>query len=363
MKLKKIIGLGLATSSLLVSVAGCTNDTSDTKNKEVEDVEQPQTDKKDTKNTDPDSVPVVEDSKYINYRGTVSEVNVGKERQVIVDGEGEGTEFKNISFNISDDTVVVSDKTEDIIDIEKIKKGDNVEVTYDKDAPMTKSLPPITNAKSIALREAEGENKLGVKVSKFNEDLISEDNQLQLKINDDTSIVDRDGKELTKEDIVGKEIVAFYGPTETLSLPGQSTVKKIILLSNTYSEENTGLDENEEAIKTDDKIIINGEEITLEDKMYRSDERWMMPIRDVGVALGYDVKWNEETRVTELTKGNNYATANAKEDMYGFAKEIVQLGKASEIKNGRMYVPVSFIKDVLKLDSEVTEEGTIIVEL
>lgn len=363
MKIKKIMGLGLATTLLLASVVGCTDTTTEDKNEEVEVVEPPKSDEDNTKDKNTEDVPVVEDSQYVNYKGTVSEINPEKEGQIIVDSEEEGAEFKNISFNILNDTVIVSDKSEDIVDFNEIEEGDNVEVTYDKNAPMTKSLPPITNAKVVVIREAEGENKLGVKVSKFNKDLVSEDNQLQLKIDDDTSIVDREGKELTKEDIVEKEVVAFYGPAETLSLPGQSNVKKIILLSRASNDEDNNSDNNEDAIKTDDKIMVNDKEIVLEDKMYKSDGRWMMPIREIGVALGYDVKWNAETRIAELTKGNNYVTANEGEDMYGFAKQIVKLGKAPEVKEGKMYVPVNFIKDVLKLDSEVTEDGTIIVKL
>lgn len=49
-------------------------------------------------------------------------------------------------------------------------------------------------------------------------------------IDDETSIVDLDGKELTKEDIVGKEVLVFYGPAETLSILGQSNARKIIVL-------------------------------------------------------------------------------------------------------------------------------------
>lgn len=372
---KKIIGLALATTFLLTTVVGCTTDKSDVKNKnaDVEVIEEPtpavdgddkadDTDKDKTETEDKTAVPVEGSSKYVDYKGTVSEVtNEDNLTQATVDGEGDGIEFKNIKFNITDETVLVSDKTKDLIEADKIKEGDNVEVFYDKDAPMTKSIPPMTNAKAIVLREAE-EEQLGVKVTKFNDELISEDNSLQLKITDDTTIVDQNGKDMTKEDMIGKEVVAFYGPAVTMSLPGQSNAVKIIVLSNSDSAEKTD-DKKSMDIKIDDKIIVNDREIVLADKMYKSEGIWMMPIRDVGVALGYDVKWDNPTRMAELKKNEQMLTSNADANDYGINKETVKLEKAPEIKEARMYVPVSFIEEVMKLDTEVTEDGTIIVKL
>ncbi len=236
---KKIIGLGVATTFLLTTMVACTPDTSDVKDKnaDVEVIEQPtkepETDKKDTdvKEEDTTAVPVEGASKYVDYKGKVSEVsNEDGATQAVVDGEGDAVEFKNIKFNIADDTVVVSDNTKDIITADKITAENMVEVFYDKDAPMTKSLPPMTNAKAIILREASEEDKLGVKLTSFNQDLISADNALQLNITDSTVIVDKSGKAMTKEEMINKEVVAFYGPAVTASLPGQSNANKIIVL-------------------------------------------------------------------------------------------------------------------------------------
>lgn len=93
---------------------------------------------------------------------------------------------------------------------------------------MTKSIPPIVNAKVLLIREAE--QSLAVKVTEFDRDLVSKDKMLEISIDEDTSIVDLEGNNLKKEDIIGREVLVLYGPAETLSIPGQAGAKKIILL-------------------------------------------------------------------------------------------------------------------------------------
>lgn len=220
-KNKKIMGLGLVTILLLGTLVACTTDKSDLDNAADTDIEVIE---------EPKEVSIEGKSNYVDYKGKVIEVlDENGETQVTV--EGDTVEFKNIKFNITDDTVFVSDKSKDIIEKDLLKEGDTVEVFYDSDAPMTRSLPPMTNAKAIVVREAGGEDKLGVQVTKFNEDLISEDKTLQLNETADTVILDMTGKELTKEDMVNKEVVVFYGPIETASLPGQSNAVKVIVLT------------------------------------------------------------------------------------------------------------------------------------
>lgn len=222
MKLKKILGLILTTAVLFTTIAGCENSSSSSEDNKNEDT---------VEDNDNGSTlaPENENSKYLNYRGKITEINLKEEKQIIVEGKEEDA-YDTIAFNLTNDAVIVSYTSKNIIDINEFEKGDKIEVIYNKKSPMTKSLPPITKGKILILRDSDNEPELGVKLSTFNEDLISEDNSLQLIINDDTSIVSLDGKDLTKEDIVTKEVLVFYGPAMTLSIPGQSNAKKIILL-------------------------------------------------------------------------------------------------------------------------------------
>lgn len=222
---KKILSLGLATI-VLISTVACTNQTQKV-DKEDNDMK-----KIENQNT---NQPVKEeqeiDSKYISYIGNISEIS--KEDASIyitVDSKNKENMHEKIKFIVSEETFVLSDKTLDFIEIEMLKEGMTIEAFYSKDAPMTRSIPPMTNATSIVLRESSEENKLGIKIDSFNKDLISSDNTLELSITDKTVIVDREGKKLIKEDILDQEVIVFFGPIMTLSMPGQSEAVKIILL-------------------------------------------------------------------------------------------------------------------------------------
>lgn len=304
-------------------------------------------------------------SNYKNYKGKVIEVTKGTEGSTVtVKSEDKDSNFETIKFNLSKEAFVLTDNTLGEIEIEKIVEGMTVEVFYDKDAPMTKSLPPITNAKVLVVRESEEQKYLGVKVDRFNEELISIDNFLKLNITEDTVIVDKDGKKLSKEDLYNKDLIVFYGPAMTMSIPAQSNAVKIIVVGEQEKpEEKPEVPELNPEIEVLDKIIYHksedlSSEIKLKNKMYKSGETMMMPIREISESLGYKVSWNGKTKQAEIVKGANFLTASSNQDMYSFAKMIVKLGKVSENKNGTMFVPVSFIEEVMQLEMNVDKDGT-----
>ena len=85
----------------------------------------------------------------------------------------------------------------------------------------------------------------------------------------------------------------------------------------------------------------------------------MIPLRQISEALGYEVAWNNETRTAELTKGAQWTSVTIGEDNYNFAKMIVKLGIAPEIKEGSTFVPFTFLEEVLKVNLEIMESGMI----
>ena len=252
---KKIISLSLI-SVFLIGTIGCEVNPN---NKEViQDVEEGE-------------------SEYIIHRGKISEVlEDGDNFSIIVDereilNEDDEPSRGAINFNITEETSLLSDKVEGPINKEKLVKGTVAEVTYRKDQPMTNSLPPMTNADIVTIKDV-GEN---------------------LEI-------------------------------ESLN-----------------------------------KIIHNGKEIKLENEIYESENTFMLPIREVGESLGYETLWNPQTNQVELTKGTNMVTTTLNEDMYSFSKMIVKLGKASEVKEGLTFVPVSFLDEVMQFDVDTTKNDVI----
>ena len=109
-------------------------------------------------------------------------------------------------------------------------------------------------------------------------------------------------------------------------------------------------------------IVVNGRGLDFkETKAYIKDNKvTMIPLKLVSEALGYEVEWNGETRAVELKKGAHWTMVKIGEDRYTFAKMApISLGTAPEIKDGRTYVPLNFVTDILKADVRRDETGMI----
>lgn len=339
---KKIISLSLA-SALLMSTVACASGSND---KQAIN----ETDEKEVINEE-----MKEESTYITHSGKINEVlEDGKNFSITVNekemlNETSEPQRGAINFNISEEVVVMSNKTQEFIDMDKLVEGSVVEVIYRKDEPMTRSLPPMTNPEVVILKDAtEEEEKITSKIDIFDEDLLSSDNSLKINITEDTLIVDKDENELDEKDIYNKELLVSYGPAVTMSIPAQSNAVKIVVL-----------DEENEAKTQVSKITYEGKEIVLKEDIYESEDTLMIPMRKVGESLGYKISWNSKANQAELTKGTNMVTATINEDMYSFSKMIVKLGKASEVKDNVTFIPVSFLDEVMQLDVEETEDGVL----
>ncbi|MCT4605138.1 MAG: copper amine oxidase N-terminal domain-containing protein [Marinisporobacter sp.] len=109
-------------------------------------------------------------------------------------------------------------------------------------------------------------------------------------------------------------------------------------------------------------VVINDKGLNPEDtKVYiKEDGVTMIPLKLISEALGYEVKWNNEKKVIELTKGSQWIMVKGEADEYTFGKMApVSLGTIPEIKDGRTYVPLNFITDLLRLEVVRDETGTI----
>lgn len=112
-----------------------------------------------------------------------------------------------------------------------------------------------------------------------------------------------------------------------------------------------------------DKVIIDGKEMTLHKKIYITEkEVVMIPLRPIAEALGYTVTWNDEDQSVELSKEAQWARLKLGEDNYSFAKMLVKLGTAPEIKDGSTYVPLDFAVKILKAHVTVSDNGIIAIE-
>lgn len=283
---------------------------------------------------------------YIEYKGKVVEMQMQEDKgvtniSILVKGEEKDNQ-ENIMFHLPEDMPLISHKTMENIKREDLEKGMEVSVFFKENTPMTLSIPPQTTPDALVIHDSKEDGF--VKVAHFNEELVDSDNKLKLNISDDTLLVDAKGNKVDKEDIEDEDLMVFY-TVSTKSIPAQTTPEKVIVLD----------DGVEKTISVMDKLMIEGKEFKLDYEIYEEDDHYMVALRPIGEALGYEVKWNNEERSAELTKGAQWTKVTIGEDNYNFAKMLVKLGKAPVIKDNKTYVPVEFIEEVLKLEIEVNE--------
>ncbi len=108
-------------------------------------------------------------------------------------------------------------------------------------------------------------------------------------------------------------------------------------------------------------LVINGHSETKDTSgVYISKQNQIMvPLRSVAEQLGYQLSWNQDKQMIELTKGNHWFMVKIGEDRYNFAKMFITLGAAPELKDGKTYVPLPFFSKVIKARVSVDKTGAI----
>ena len=106
---------------------------------------------------------------------------------------------------------------------EKIKVGDQITGYYDGDAATILIYPPQYRALVIVKENPYSQ----VKVSYFNEQLISSDGSLQLNIGPDTQMQLTNGQDF-KQNPARRNLIVVYGAA-TKSIPAQTTAYEIII--------------------------------------------------------------------------------------------------------------------------------------
>lgn len=296
------------------------------------------------------------ESKYINFQGKIEEINKNENGFSILVKANDEDEYGKI-FHISEKVIMVSNKTNGFVDKDSLKKGMTIVGVYNKNTPTTLSLPPQLTPDVLIVKE--NEEPVVVHVDKFNKELTSSDNNLKLNLDDKVVIVDEDGKAVEDRNLEDKGLIVFY-TMATKSIPAQTTPEKVIVMAEDEVVEEKPEEDVEEAseMKILDKMNINKKEVTLTNAAYKNkDGVVMIPLRQIAEVLGYEVKWNNETQSAELTKDTQWTTVKVGEDNYNFAKMLVKLGTAPELKDSKTFVPFTFLEEVLKVNVDIDTNG------
>ncbi len=95
------------------------------------------------------------------------------------------------------------------------------------------------------------------------------------------------------------------------------------------------------------RIFVNGTMLNAD--TYVDGDNVMLPLRAICEALGYEVGYDNESTMISLTRGAHYITMYPTKDEYTFSKMApVALGIAPQLVDGRTYVPVSFVENILQ---------------
>ena len=295
---------------------------------------------------------------YLTYEGHIIDVN-NKDGNMSIWVEKNDNPEESIIFHLDEGVLLLSDKTLEKVEIDYLKDDMKVLVYYKSNTPMMLSMPAQARPDGIVIKENEDLNF--IKISKFNDELTSVDNDLKLNIQDDTIMVNGKGEKLEKEDLQDENLLVFYGNT-TRSIPAQTSPNKVILLDGIKADIDVDL---KGEVTIFHKILVNkwlyieGEEslnIELENKIYKDEDGVLMvPLREIGEALAYKVSWDGQRWAAQLTKDAQWTEVIIGEDNYNFAKMIVKLGTAPVLKNSTTYVPMNFIEEILQMNLNIQE--------
>lgn len=293
---------------------------------------------------------------YIKYEGKIANIEKDEKSNSILVKDNE-EELNGHVYYLGEAVIILDAKTKEIVAADVLEEGMAVTVFSHKNSPTTMSLPPQSSPNLILVNQ--GDDTGTVAVSKFDDNFLNAEGTLKLIIEQETIMVNEEGEALEKEDLANKDLIVFYA-VSTKSIPAQAPALKIILMN---EEEELVEDLEEEVedkqakIQALDKIIINEEEISLENKLYSKDGMIMIPLRQIAEALGYEVTWDNPTRTAELTKGAQWTSVTIGQDNYNFAKMLVKLGSAPSLNNSSTFVPFTFLEEVLRVNLEITEAG------
>ncbi len=286
---------------------------------------------------------------FMSFTGTVKDINDFKaiEGSKIVFVENEEGNIANLI--ISNDTYIV--------DNEEIALGNVITGYYDANAPMIMIYPPQYNIKVANIDN----NEQNVKFDRFDKDLVSSDKSLKLNISKDTQIVSQDGKAFEGE-ITDKNLVVIYG-ISTRSIPAQTTPSKIVVIQekNIDSKNTTAVDYASKESKTIDEkeIVVNNNVINAPSAYTNDQDTVMLPLRAIAETLGYDVKWDNLTKSVIIGRGISLTIGI---DNYNYMKTApIQLGTSPEIIDNKTFVPLSFFKEVMRINDVNIYDSSIVI--
>lgn len=175
----------------------------------------------------------IEATNFVKASGVITKVEE-KEDTVTLTVETADKEPQITFYNLTSETKVYSSGTTKKLENSAFQKGQKIDAYYDKDKPMIMIYPPQISPELVIVHD---DKTFGsVKVGKFDEELRSLDNELKLKVDNETILENTEGEKVERQDLSGKELIVFY-TMSTKSIPAQTNPSKIVAISSIDAED------------------------------------------------------------------------------------------------------------------------------
>jgi len=239
-----------------------------------------------------------------------------------------------------------------------VEVGDTVTGFFDGRLPMIMIYPPQYTIEVMAVNVPDG---MEVTVDRFDDELMSTDGALQLRIGEHTEVLDPEGDMFKGETIANRLLVVFHDPAET---NGRTTAWKIIVM---YEKAVTlPIDISGTPIYIDVPLTLNGE-IVVEGEIIAAPAPFvcdsgvvMVPLRAIAEGLGFTLHWEDAAKAIML---NNTISLTIGKDYYTFARMApIELGAVPVLVDETTYVPLNFFRDVARMNNAYVLEGQVVVD-
>lgn len=308
----------------------------------------------------------------VSYFGVVSEVITEDTKVVaiIITEDGLNSERR---FNILEETVVIDNESYFAENLTSIKKDDKITVYA---SPIsTFSIPPQSSAYVILTNI---QNKAPAKLMKVQDiakvedgslKITDVDNQYLAGITKNTVILPYRTRQFVTMDSIEKEdYILIWSEIMTLSIPARMTADSVVLL-NGFVFGNSTKDQADisSEVPRINKVIVStqagvisakGKEICCEpnETFYKNKNGvYMLPIRAISEALGYNVQWTSEGKRVDIVKGAETYNLNIGKRECGKQKMLLILNNEPELRNGLTYVPIEFLTEVMELETVIDD--------
>lgn len=275
--------------------------------------------------------------KELQMSGTVTE-NTGS----MITVKNSNKPFDSVALHITDNTYILQSGTGYYLGANDVKKDGHVSAWYGP--ALTRSLPPQGKADAII----SGPEDSRPTFTYFNIGKVEprEDGSVRvLNVNETQYVtllpeVYPEAAELKP----GDKMLLWY-EISTLSLPGQATATKAVLLQQGLADINIST--------TAGVIALNGKELA-DVKLVNKNNTLYVPLRAVAEALGFTVTWNQDAQTAVVYDGPRSAVCTIGSNDYGKQRMRIKLQNKPELIDGVTMVPVEMLDYVMGYSVKVS---------